>query len=71
METNEWTHEKMSLKVQLNQRNPKKRGVTITNKKKQPFTNAVNGSSIDVIIVQKMATKRQIVGKFMENPTQS
>ena len=37
MKTNEWTHEEMSLKVQVNQKKPKKSGETITNKKKQNF----------------------------------
>ena len=39
MKTNEWTHEEMSLKVQVNQKKPKKSGETITNTpiKKQDF----------------------------------
>ena len=37
MKTNEWTHEEMSLKIQVNQKKPKKSGETITNKKKQHF----------------------------------
>ena len=37
MKINEWTHEEMSLKVQVNQKKPKKSGETITNKKKQTF----------------------------------
>ena len=37
MKTNEWTHEEMSLKVQVNQKKPKNSGETITNKKKQTF----------------------------------
>ena len=37
MKTNEWTHEEMSLKVQVYQKEPKNRGETITNKKKQNF----------------------------------
>ena len=37
MKTNEWTHEEMSLKVQVNQKKPKKSGETLTNKKKQNF----------------------------------
>ena len=64
-------HEKMSLKVQVNQKKPKKNGETITNKKKQTFTNAVNDLKEDVIIVENMTTKGQIVGNFTENPTQS
>ena len=35
MKTNEWMHEEMSLKVQVNQKKPKKSGETIANKKKQ------------------------------------
>ena len=62
MKTNEWTHEEMSLTVQVNQKKPKKGG---------DFTNAVNNLKEDVIIVENMATKRQIVGNFTENPTQS
>ena len=71
MKTNEWTHEEMSLKVQVNQKKPKKSGVSITNKRNKTFTNTVNDFKEDVIIVENMATKRQIVGNFMENPTQS
>ena len=37
MKTNGWLHEEMSLKVQVNQKKPKKSGETITNKKKQNF----------------------------------
>ena len=37
MKTNEWTHEEMSLKVQVNQQKPNKSGETITNKKIQTF----------------------------------
>ena len=37
MKTNERTHEEMSLKVQVNQKKPKKSGETVTNKKKQNF----------------------------------
>ena len=37
MKTNEWTHEAMSLKVQVNQKKLKERGETITSKKKQTF----------------------------------
>ena len=37
MKTNEWMHEEMSLKVQVNQKKPKKSSETITNKKKQNF----------------------------------
>ena len=37
MKTNEWTHEEMSLKVQVNQKKPKKSGETVANKKKQTF----------------------------------
>ena len=35
--TNEWTHKEMSLKVQVNQKKPKKSGEAITKKKKQKF----------------------------------
>ena len=31
MKTNEWTHEEMSLKVQVNQKKPKKSSETIAN----------------------------------------
>ena len=37
MKTNERTHEEMSLKVQVNQKKPKKSGETITNKKNQNY----------------------------------
>ena len=37
MKTNESTHEEMSLKIQVNQKKPKKSGEIITNKKKQNF----------------------------------
>ena len=37
MKTNEWKHEEMSLKVQVNQKKPKKGGETITNKKILPM----------------------------------
>ena len=33
MKTNEWTHEEMSLKVQVNQKKPKKSSENIANKK--------------------------------------
>ena len=71
MKTNEWTHEEMSLNVQVNQKKPKKSGETITNKKKQAFTNEVNDLKEDVMTVEKMATKNRLSGNFMENPTQS
>ena len=71
IKTNEWTHKEMSLKVQVNQKKPKKSGETTTNKKKQNFFNAVNNLKEDVIIVENMATERQTVGNFTENPTQS
>ena len=35
MKTNEWTYEEMSLKVQVNQKKPKKIGENTGNKKKQ------------------------------------
>ena len=38
MKTNEWTHEEMSLKVQVNQKKPKKSGETITNKMRQTIS---------------------------------
>ena len=37
MKTNEWTHEEMSLKAQVNQKKPKKSGENTGNKKKQNF----------------------------------
>ena len=37
MKTNEWTYEEMSLKVQVNQKKPKKIGENTGNKKKQNF----------------------------------
>ena len=37
MKTNEWTHEEMSLKVQVNKKKLKKSGETISNKKLLPM----------------------------------
>ena len=37
MKTNEWTHEEMSLKVEVNQKKPRKIGESTGNKKKQNF----------------------------------
>ena len=71
MKTNEWTHKEMSLKVQVNKKKPKKSGETITNKKKQNFYQCSKQFKEDVIIVENMVTKRQIVGNFTANPTQS
>ena len=71
MKTNEWTHEEMSLKAQVDQKKPKKSGENTRNKKKQNFYNKANNFKEDVIIVESMATKRQIVGNFMGNPTQN
>ena len=71
MKTNEWTHEEMSLKVQVSRKKPKKSGEAITNKRNKPFTNTVNDLKEDIIIVENMATKSHIVGNFTENTTQS
>ena len=62
MKTNEWTHEEMSLKVQVNQKKPKKSGVSITNKRNKTFTNTVNDLKEDVIIVENMAQKDRLLG---------
>ena len=37
MKTNEWTHEEISLKVEVNQKKPRKIGESTGNKKKQNF----------------------------------
>ena len=66
MKTNEWTH--MSLKAQVNQMKPKKREKPQQIKRNKTFTNEVNVLKEDVIIVENMATKRQIVGNYMEKP---
>ena len=70
MKTNESTHEEMSRKVQVNQKKPKKSGEN-TGEKIKTFTNKANDLKEDVIIVENTATKRQIVGNFMGNPTQN
>ena len=68
MKTNEWTHEEMSLKVQVNQMKPKKSGETlITNKKQQNFYQCSKQFKGRCNHSGKY-TKRQIVGNFMAKP---
>ena len=69
--TNEWTYEEMSLKVQVNQRDPKRLVKTQEIKRNKTFTNDTNDLKEDVINVGNMATRRQTVGNFMGNPTQN
>ena len=69
--TNGWTYEKMALKVKSIKRNPRTLVKTQEIKRIITLTKEENDSKEDVIIVKNMATKRQIVGNFMGNPTQS
>ena len=72
MKTNEWTYEEMSLKVQVNQKKPKKIGGNTGKYKETKLLQMKQMISMeDVIIVGNMAIKRQTVGNFMGNPTQN
>ena len=62
MKTNEWTHEEMSLKVQVNQMKPKKSGENKANTKNKTFANKANDLKEDVVIAENMAKKERLLG---------